>query len=68
LVRAEVKDVAVWRMIEVVRRCWPRLRWALVTENCSDQEEILARSLGAASVTSDGRVIIELASNRRRGK
>jgi hypothetical protein len=68
LVRAGPKDVAIWQMIQVVRRYWPRLRWALLSENCSDQEEILARSLGAASVTADPQVIVELAGNRRRSK
>jgi hypothetical protein len=68
IVRAGPKDIAIWQMVQVVRRYWPRLRWALLSENCSDQEEILARSLGAASVTADPRVIFELAANRRRSK
>ena len=64
LVRAGPKDTAIWQMVQAVRRYWPQLRWALMTENCTDQEEILARCLGAASVTNDPRVIVELAAHR----
>jgi hypothetical protein len=68
IVKAGPEDAAIWQMVQVVRRYWPRLRWALFSDNCSDQDEILARSLGAASVTADQGVILELATNRRRNK
>jgi hypothetical protein len=64
LVRAGEKDALIWEMVQAVRRYWPGLRWALLAENCTDEEEILARSLGAASVTTDPRVIVELAAHR----
>jgi hypothetical protein len=66
LVSASAQDVATWKLIDTVRRYWPQLRWVLLTENCSDEEEILARSLGASSVTANPEVILELASNRRK--
>lgn len=66
LVSATAQDVTTWRAIDTIRRYWPGLRWALFTENCSDEEEILARSLGASSVTANPEVIQELASNRRK--
>ena len=65
LVRASAKDVATWQMLALVHQHWPRLRWVLLAdEACTDREEILARSLGATSVTADPRVIAELASGR----
>jgi len=66
LVTAGAQDTATWKLVDTVRRYWPHLRWALFTENCSDEEEILARSLGASSVTANPEVVLELASNRRR--
>jgi hypothetical protein len=62
LVRAGPNETAIWQMLQAVRRYWPKLRWALLAEDCTDAEEILARSLGAASVTSDPRFIVELAT------
>jgi len=66
LVSARAQDTATWKLVDTVRRYWPHLRWALFTDNCSDEEEILARSLGASSVTANPEVVLELASNRRR--
>jgi hypothetical protein len=64
LVSATAEDGAIWNLMGVVQRHWPELRWVLVTNDCTNQEEIMARSLGAASVTSDPRVITELANYR----
>jgi hypothetical protein len=64
LVSATAEDSAIWNLMGVIQRHWPELRWVLITDDCSNQEEIMARSLGAASVTSDPRVIAELANYR----
>ena len=67
LVRAKSDDVATWNTIGLIHQHWPRLRWVLLAdETCGDREEIIARSLGATSVTNDPRVIAELAAGRRR--
>ncbi len=64
LVSATAEDAPIWNLMGVIQRHWPELRWVLITDECSNEEEILARSLGAASVTSDPRVIAELANYR----
>src|SRR5262249_53416716 len=62
LVRAADCDASTWQMLSVVRQYWPGLRWVLLAgAECTDRDEILARSLGATSVTSDPRVVAELA-------
>ena len=58
------EDAAIWNLMGVIQRHWPELRWVLVTDDCSNEVEIMARSLGAASVTADPRVIMELAHYR----
>jgi hypothetical protein len=64
LVGPGAMNSATWNLLDLVHRHWPDLRWVLVPgENCGDREEILARSLGATSVSTDLRVIAELAGS-----
>jgi hypothetical protein len=64
LVSATAEDASTWNLMGVIQRHWPELRWVLITDDCSNEVEIMARSLGAASVTSDPRVVAELANYR----
>jgi hypothetical protein len=62
LVGPDALEPATWAVLELVHRHWPQLRWVLMPgPKSGDREEILARSLGATSVSTDLRVIVELA-------
>lgn len=52
---------AMWQTLAVVRQQWPHVRWILFSDDCSDQEEILARSHGVTAITTDPASIRELA-------
>jgi len=65
LVGPNALEPATWAVLELVHRYWPQLRWVLMPgENTGDREEIMARSLGATSVGTDLRVIVELAGGK----
>jgi hypothetical protein len=65
LVGPNAVDPATWAVLELVHRYWPQLRWVLMPgPKSGDREEIMARSLGATSVSTDPRVIVELAGGK----
>jgi DNA-binding NarL/FixJ family response regulator len=61
LVSAKPEEEKVWNLMRLIRRHWPGLRWVLFSEDCTDAQEIQARSLGAVCVTADQQTIEELA-------
>jgi hypothetical protein len=61
LVSAKPEEEKVWNLMRLIRRHWPGLRWVLFSDDCTDAQEIQARSLGAVCVTADQQTIEELA-------
>lgn len=59
----------VWEAMHRVLTAWPQQRWMLASSQVTQEEEILARSLGAAVVldeTPDELWLVEFASTLRR--
>lgn len=59
----------VWEAMQRVLTAWPRQRWMLVSSQVTQEEEILARSLGALMVLDDvpeERWLAEFAGSLRR--
>src|SRR5690606_1936804 len=64
-------EIDVWEIMHRVLTAWPRQRWLVATNSLTQEEEVLARSLGAALVLDsipDETWLVEFASSlRRRG-
>ncbi|BBO36096.1 hypothetical protein [Lacipirellula parvula] len=64
-------EIDVWEIMHRVLTAWPQQRWLVASDSLSQEEEILARSLGAALVLDsvpDETWLAEFASSlRRRG-
>lgn len=45
-----LNDMTVWQMIEQIKAAWPWQRWILAAPDIGRDDEIRARSLGAAAI------------------
>lgn len=62
-------EIDVWEIMHRVLTAWPQQRWLVAADSLTQEEEILARSLGAALVLDsvpDETWLAEFASSLRR--
>lgn len=50
VIDVSLSDMSPWDLIQMLRRAWPWQTWALVGTALSSEDEVRARSLGAAGV------------------